>query len=115
MKWIAHLLALAFMIALGTWIVGWWTVPVLAGGYGVWQVRARAAVWTATLAGVLAWTALLVFDAAVGPVGRMSSLLGDMVHTSHATFAVLTVCFAALLCASAATFARTLRRLTLPS
>lgn len=115
MRWLAHLVGLALALAACTWLVAWWTVPVIAAVYGVWQVRARAAVWTSTLAGALAWAALLGFDASRGPVGRLSALLGDVTGASHGTFAGLTIAYAALLCAAAASFARSLRRLSLPT
>lgn len=115
MKWITQLVALSTALAAATWLVGWWMLLLVAAAYGAWQARARATVWTATLAGALSWSLLLGYDAVVGPAGRLSALMGAMIHASRFTFAVLTVCYAALLCASAAAFARTLRRLTLPA
>ena len=31
MRWLMQLLGLTLVIAAGTWIGGWWTVPVVAG------------------------------------------------------------------------------------
>lgn len=115
MKWLMQLVGLTLLIAAGTWIGGWWTVPVLAGAYGAWGARQHASVLTAMLAGAGAWGLLLAYDAYVGPVVRLTQLFGTMFRMSGMTLAILTVAYAALLAVSAAAFARGLRRLATPA
>lgn len=115
MKWLMQLVGLTLVIAAGTWIGGWWTVPVIAGVYGAWGARQPAAVLTALLAGAGAWSLLLAFNASVGPVGRLTQLFGTMFRMSGMTLVILTVAYAALLAVSAAAFARGVRRLLAPA
>lgn len=115
MKWLMQLVALTLVIAAGTWIGGWWTVPVIAGAYGAWGARHHAAVLTAMLAGAAAWSLLLAYDASVGPVVRLTQLFGTMFRMSGITLVILTVAYAALLAVSAAAFARGVRRLLAPA
>lgn len=115
MRWLMQLIGLTLVIAAGTWVGGWWTVPVVAGAYGAWGVRQQAAVLTAMLAGAGGWMLLLAYDASVGPVVRLAQLFGTMFRMSGITMVILTVAYAALLAVSAAAFARGLRRLMAPA
>lgn len=115
MRWIMHLVGLTLAIAAGTWIGGWWMVPVIAGAYGAWGTRQASAVLTAMLAGGGAWGLLLAYDASVGPVLRLTQLFGTMLQMSGMALVILTMAYAALLAVSAAAFARGLRRLTVPA
>ncbi|MBA4070690.1 MAG: hypothetical protein C0497_02490 [Gemmatimonas sp.] len=115
MKWLMHLAGLTLVIAAGTWIGGWWMVPVVAGAYGAWGTRQPAAVLTAMLAGGGAWGLLLAYDASVGPVLRLTQLFGTMFRMSGMTLVILTVAYAALLAVSAAAFVRGIRRLMAPA
>lgn len=115
MQWFMHLIGLTLAIAAGTWIGGWWMVPVIAGAYGAWGAHRASAVLTAMLAGAGAWGLLLACNASVGPVFRLTQLFGTMFRMSGITLVVLTVAYAALLAVSAAAFARGLRRLATPA
>jgi len=63
MKWLMHLVILTLLLAGGTWVAGWWMVPALGAAYGAWAANQRLTLITATLAGVLAWGALLAYAA----------------------------------------------------
>ena len=115
MRWITHVVGLTLAIAAGTWIGGWWMVPVIAGAYGAWGARHASSALTAMLAGGGAWGLLLAYDASVGPVLRLTHLFGTMFRMSGMTLVILTVAYAALLAVSAAAFARGLRRLATPA
>lgn len=114
MRWLMQLIGLTLLIAAGTWWAGWWMVPVVAAAYGVWGARQHSVVLTAMLAGAGAWSVLLLYDASVGPVGRLTQLFGTMFRMSGITLVILTVAYAALLAVSAAAFARGVRRLMAP-
>jgi len=110
-----QLSGLTLAIALGTWIGGWWMVPIVAGAYGAWGARRHSAVLTAMLAGAGGWGLLLAYTAMLGPVARLTQLFGTMFRMSGTTLVVLTVAYAALLAVSAAAFARGVRRLMAPA
>ena len=114
MKWTAQFLTLCLVLIAGTWWGGWWMVPLAAAAYGIWGAQRRATVFTATLAGATAWGALLAYDAALGPVGRLTQLFGALFRMSGGTLLVLSIAYAALLAATAAALARGLRRLMTP-
>lgn len=111
MKWILQLLALSALVVAGTWLAGWFMVPVLGAAYGAWAVGDRRAGMTAALAGVVGWGALLAYDRMIGPAGELARLFGGVIHLSGPALIVLTLCYAALLCASAASTARVLRQM----
>jgi hypothetical protein len=115
MKWIAQLAALTLVTAAGTWWGAWWMVPLIAAVFGAWGAKQRTVVFTATLAGALAWGALLAYDASLGPVGRLTRVFGAMFRMSGGTLIVLTIAYAALLAAAAAVLARGVRRLMTPA
>ena len=93
------LLATAF--ALGTWILGWWAVPLLGAVWGVMR-RGRSRFASAFAGAALAWLALLAFDAARGPMGRMTSVMGGIFSVPAAALLLITVLYAALLAGCAA-------------
>lgn len=64
-------------MAIGTWVLGWWAVALLGAVWGVLR-RGRPRFWTAALGAVVGWWLLMLYDAAVGPVGRVATLLGDI-------------------------------------
>lgn len=114
MKWLGQLVALSLLLAAGTWFAGWWMVPIVSAVYGAWEARARLVVITATLAGAGGWGALLAYDAAAGPVGRLMDVSRALFHLPGSALVVLTLAYAALLGGSAAATARGVRRLVAP-
>jgi hypothetical protein len=73
-------IALAADFALGTWLVGWWAVPVLGVVHGLVLGREWAPARASTLAGALAWGGLLLAfglsNPGVAPLaGRLAALL----------------------------------------
>ncbi len=111
MKWLMQLLVLSLLFAAGTWLAGWWMIPVLGAAYGAWAANQRLALITATLAATLAWGVLLAYNAAAGPMGRLLEVLGALFRVPGAALVVLTLAYAALLAVSSAALARGLRRL----
>lgn len=96
---IVLVLTLGTLIALGTWFIGWLAVPLVALVAGAW----RREIWPVTLAAVLAWSALLVADAAGGRFGALATSVGGVIGVPAIGPVILTLVFAALLAASAAT------------
>jgi hypothetical protein len=65
------------LVALGTWLVGWWAIPVVIAG---WQfVRRDEAAWPAGAAGVVGWGALLLLSP-IAPLGRLTVRLAGLFH-----------------------------------
>ena len=96
---------LAVLLAATTWLVGWWSVPVVALIVGLW----RRDTWPVTLAAVLAWTALLVFDVSSGRFRALAVSVGGVMGLPTAAPLIATLVFVALLAASAATLGAFIR------
>jgi hypothetical protein len=95
------ILALAAAMALGTWWLGWWVVPVLGAAWGV----ARYGAYPSTTAGVaaaLGWTALLGIAALQGPMGEVSRTVGGVLSAPGWVPLALTALFPAGLAAASA-------------
>ncbi|HEX4935425.1 MAG TPA: hypothetical protein VFV33_19730 [Gemmatimonadaceae bacterium] len=100
---ILRTLILAIVVTLGTVLVGWWLVPVLALGFGVVMRGAPRPGATAALAGALGWGGYLAVVAlGGGPVGSFAaSLAASMKLPAWAPLAA-TLLFPALLAGPAA-------------
>ena len=68
--------ATLILMAAGTWLAGWWAVPILA------LIAGAAAIRPVFVAGAasLSWALLLVLDAAQGPLGQRPTL--EPVHAA---------------------------------
>ena len=51
---------IALFMALTTWLVGWWAVPLVAALTAVVERRPRASIFKVSVAAPLAWTLLLL-------------------------------------------------------
>ena len=106
-----RLLILAIAIALGTVLIAWWTVPVLAAVYGLLAAGTKRPGLLAATAAAAGWGGYLSILAFGGsPVSRFA---GDLAHAmtvpSWAPH-VATLLFPALLAGPAAYLAAQLRR-----
>lgn len=97
--------ALAVVMALGTWWLGWWVVPVLGAAWGVARYGAYPSS-TAAVAAALGWMLILGFQALRGPVGEVSRTLAGALGMPGWMPLVATALFPAGLAASAARLAR---------
>ena len=95
------LAGLAAIMALGTAVGGWWTVPVVGLAAGAAGVSSRP-VRVAAAAGLLAWAALLAWRATGGPVGDLAALLGDVMGLPVPAVLAATLILPALLGGAAA-------------
>jgi len=111
MKWILQCVVLTVALALGTWLVAWWAVPVIGAAYGAWGARQRVTLLTALVAAIVAWGGLLAFTAMSGPMGRLLDVLGGVFRMPGGALVILTLAYGALLAVSAAAVARGLRRM----
>jgi hypothetical protein len=105
---VLFMLAVAAM-AVGTWYVGWWMVPVVGAVWGFVAVADRALPLQAALAGVNAWGILLALRMPGGGVERVAGSVGTLLSIGGAALIALTLLYPALLAASAAMLVRAVR------
>lgn len=90
---------LTVLMALGTWVMGWWVVPLVAFGWGI--ASSPALPWLAGLAGAAAWGVLLS-GAPWDALRRLAPRMGGVFHLPGWGMVILTLAFAGLLGWSAA-------------
>ncbi len=100
------LLAAAFAIA--TFVLGWWSVPLVAAIYAVMGSAQRGSAVACGVAAMAGWGALLLVTAAQGPVGTLAAELGGVLKLSAFAVYAVTIAFPGLLAVSAAVVARAL-------
>lgn len=98
-----RILMLAIAIALGTILVGWWTVPIVALVYGVLLRGSAHPGATAAAGGAMAWGGYLGLAVIGGaPVGGFASSLAAAMQLPGGIPLVATLLFPALLAGLAA-------------
>jgi hypothetical protein len=100
-------LLLAVAMAVGTWWLGWWAVPVIGAAWGVARYGQHSA-WTAAVAAALAWVLLLGLLALRGPVGDLARIVGGALTLPGWVLVLATVVFPAALAGTAARLSRVL-------
>ncbi|HJU73020.1 MAG TPA: hypothetical protein VJ717_04685 [Gemmatimonadaceae bacterium] len=94
---------LTALMALGTWLLGWWCVPLVAAAAAIWARSRRGVILKATLAGACAWVILLVVQELFGSsVTRFGSDLGVSLGVPAALPLAMTIILPGILAASAA-------------
>lgn len=93
-----RLIMLSVVLALGTVLTGWWSVPAIAALYGMVSHRERRPGRTAALAAALAWGGYLAIAALGGaPVTSFGVRLAASMQLPPWAPIVATLCFPALL------------------
>jgi hypothetical protein len=98
MKKLTCFVIVAVAAALGTWMLGWWAIPVVALIAGL--MRCRASIVSA--ASATAWLMLLAIDAASGSIGTVGTVLTGVMRVPAIGIYALTILLPALLGWSAA-------------
>ncbi len=107
MRVVTEALVLALVLAAGTWMGGWWAVPMGAAVWGLFRGPHRA--WMAGLAAGLAWGGLLL-TLPIGPLYRVAGRLGAVFSLPGPALLGLALLYAVLLGWSAARLAGALQR-----
>ena len=92
----------AALVALGTILGGWWTVPVLAALWVRMLPRLRSRVRSCMLGAALGWGGLLGWTAMEGPVGLVATRVGGVLELPGWGMVLVTLLFPALLAGAAA-------------
>ena len=103
---LVRILVLAVAMAAGTWLLGWWSVPLIAALYSVARPADSGPVRDATIGAVLAWGAMLAWHASNPAFGRLSAAIGGIFPVPAVVVMFIAVLFAAALAASAARVAQ---------
>ena len=97
-----RLLIVAVVIALGTVLVGWWTVPIVGALYGLLTPGSKRPGLTAAGAGVVAWGGYLAIAAVTGsPIGAFGNQLAQAMQLPGWAPLTATMLFPAILAGSA--------------
>jgi hypothetical protein len=102
------LLAAAFGI--GTWVLGWWAIPLFAAVAGVIARHSPGQAMAAGVAAAVAWGALLAWSAVRGSVWAFASQVGGAMGISGIVLIGLTIVFPALVAWLAASLSQILSR-----
>lgn len=92
-----------------TFALGWWAVPLLAFAWAAF-VHTRRPVLFATMCATSAWTAVLLLDAARGPVDVVAARFGGILGFPSVALIAVTIIYAALLAWSASFVGAAMRK-----
>ncbi|HEU5185988.1 MAG TPA: hypothetical protein VFU01_15560 [Gemmatimonadaceae bacterium] len=110
MRFLLRVVLLALSFAIGTWILGWWAVPLFAAVSGVLARHVPRQAAAAAVAGALAWGALLAWSATEGSVWSFSRTAGGAMGISGLLLILMTLAFPAVLAWIAAALAQLIAR-----
>ncbi len=101
---IVRVVVLALVVAAATWVAGWWTVPLCGAAYAMMRRSARRVRVTqeAAIGAMLAWGALLAYQATHPTFGRLAASIGGAIPAPTWILLSVTVLFAGVLAGSAA-------------
>jgi hypothetical protein len=105
-----RVLLLAASFAIGTWVLGWWAIPLFAAIAGLLARHAPGQAMAAGAAAAIAWGVLLAWSALRGPIWSLAAQVGGAMGVSGAVLIILTLVFPALLAWLAASLAQILTR-----
>jgi hypothetical protein len=110
MRFALRVLLLAASFTIGTWVLGWWAVPLFGAVAGALARHARRQALAAGVAAALAWGVLLAWTALDGSFWMVASQVGGATGLPGVLLIILTLAFPALLGWLAAWLAQTLAR-----
>jgi hypothetical protein len=99
---VIELLPVAVLVAVGTWLVGWWAVPLAGLVHGLVSRGRRGVVLEAGLGGMLGWGWLLALQGMHPAFPRLAELLDGLFPVPSVALMGATVVFAGILAGAAA-------------
>ena len=110
MRFALRVALLALSFGIGTWVLGWWSVPLFAAiAAAVARDVPRQGV-AAALAASIAWGALLAWSAIPGSVWSFARIAGGAMGVSGPLLILMTLAFPAAVAWSAASVTQRLTR-----
>ncbi|MGH7720060.1 MAG: hypothetical protein ACREON_14615 [Gemmatimonadaceae bacterium] len=109
MRWLVRLAMLGSAFAIGTYWLGWWSVPATAVLWGLIAPTTPRASLYAAAAAALAWAALLSWSAIAAPVPTLATQLGAVMGMPAAALVLIVLIFPAVLAWSGAEVGRAAR------
>ena len=109
MRTAARVLLLAGAFAAATWVIGWWAVCLVGVAWPWLAPNVRRAPLVAALGAFVGWSGLLLWTAAVGPLGELLRRVGGIFAAPGWTLVAATLAFGVVLAGSAATLSAAAR------
>lgn len=106
MRFALRVVLLALSFGIGTWVLGWWAIPLFAAIAGVLARNVRHQGIAAAVAGTVAWGVLLGWSASQGSVWSFSRIAGGAMGMSGWALIFVTLVFPAVLAWSATVIAQ---------
>jgi hypothetical protein len=104
--WAGRIALLALSFGIGTWILGWWAIPLFAAAAAILARDVRHPAAATAIAAALAWGTLLAWSATHGSVWAFARIAGGAMGISGLLLIVLTLAFPAALAWSAGAVAQ---------
>ena len=102
-----RVLVVTAVCAAGTFLLGWWAIPLVAAVYcGGTARQQRGGPVVVSVAAMLSWALLLAITASQGPVGTLAATLGGVLSLKPVGVYAVTIAYPGLLAISAAIVAR---------
>jgi hypothetical protein len=108
--WAGRVALLAVSFGIGTWILGWWAIPLFAATAAVLTRDVPRQAGAAALAAAVAWGGLLSWSAIEGSVWSFAPIAGGAMGVSGWLLILMTLAFPSALAWSAASVAQRLTR-----
>lgn len=90
------------VVALSTWFLGWWSVPLTGAVYAIVRRGQEHAVLEAAFGAMLAWGALLAWQTTHPAYGRLRDAVSGVFPVPAVVLMFVAVLFAGLLAGAAA-------------
>ena len=110
MRFALRVALLALSFAIGTWVLGWWAVPLFAAVAAALAREIPRQGVAAAAAASIAWGALLAWSAIQGSVWSFARLAGGAMGVSGLLLILTTLAFPAAVAWSAASVTQLLTR-----
>lgn len=104
-------IAFAAVVAGSTALLGWWSVPLLGGVWGLFRGPPLRAGAEAAVAAALGWALLMAITALQGPVWYLAGTLGGIFQVPGPLVLALALIYPAVLAGAAAALTAALRAL----
>lgn len=110
MRFALRVALLALSFGIGTWILGWWAIPLFAAMAAVMARDVPRQAVAAGIAGAVSWGTLLAWSATQGSIWSFARLAGGAMGVSGLVLILMALAFPAVLAWSATVITRFVAR-----